>query len=544
MRTESGTERIESGTERTESSTDKKSGRNSIKARTAALVPVLMMLIALVAQGISLYKARYTAVNFGAGSQMDAFYLDMNMASFLFTFFSGGITTLLLPAYLRREKPRSLDSFIALSLGSGFLAAVLLSVFRYPLIGLLSDRGTAYTAMAAEYLPFCLLMQGGGSLMAITAAYYQSRNIFILPRILSLLCNAGLAAVLWLYPGLEFKAYFTWLLGWTLLNLLCNVGFCVGAGFRFRPEASLRDPELLGMLRLLLPTLVSTGVFKLQNMIDTGLANKLPEGSLSILSYSLSVISLINTICLGNLITYLYPKMILRMQQGLADTYLWRSCGGLHALVCAMFLGYCLCGREGLSLLFAGGVMGESELTGIWLCTGIYLFGQQGNIVRDMVYRYFYARGNTAAASRNGIMVSCLNVVFSLALTPFVGIYGIVLGTVLSGMVSLAMIVRQYKRRYGAEVCLRPPVLICAGNLGAMLLCLAASLYVRALAEKLIAVKGSALEQGTASAGSLAGLLLGFGIGMTGALLFLGLHLLTARLIWRLNAVGSAVPLQ
>ena len=78
----------------------------------------------------------------------------------------------------------------------------------------------------------------------------------------------------------------------------------------------------------------------------------------------------------------------------------------------------------------------------------IYIFGQQNNIIRDLIYRFFYGHGDTKNTFKNSFSASLVNIFVSLAMVKFLGVYGIVLGTVIAGAFSLVSILIRFKRNY------------------------------------------------------------------------------------------------
>lgn len=69
--------------------------------------------------------------------------------------------------------------------------------------------------------------------------------------------------------------------------------------------------------------------------------------------------------------------------------------------------------------------------------------------MRDLIYRYFYVKGDTLTPFKNSITVSLLNIIMSLILSNFFGVYGIVLGTMITSYISLLMIIIKFIKKYG-----------------------------------------------------------------------------------------------
>lgn len=64
------------------------------------------------------------------------------------------------------------------------------------------------------------------------------------------------------------------------------------------------------MFYLFLPIVFSTGIYKLSLMVDSTIAARLETGEITVLSYASQISNIINTLLIGNLLTYYYPKIV------------------------------------------------------------------------------------------------------------------------------------------------------------------------------------------------------------------------------------------
>ena len=78
-----------------------------------------------------------------------------------------------------------------------------------------------------------------------------------------------------------------------------------------------------------------------------------------------------------------------------------------------------------------------------------YITAQQINVVRDFIYSYFYSFKDTKSTTYNSIIATAVHVTISIVLVNFVGVYGIVFGTMITSMVSLITIMIRFKVRFG-----------------------------------------------------------------------------------------------
>lgn len=223
-------------------------------------------------------------------------------------------------------------------------------------------------------------------------------------------------------------------------------------GFKYRPIINFNDDNLKDMMRVFIPTVFSSGLYQISLLTDSMISSKLGEGQISILSYSNSIMSMINMLLIGNLMTYIYPKITKFINSEDGKKYLFDYFMFFNAIMCLMVAGFFVVGKEGITLLYQRGRFNSSVTDVVYMCTLIYIIGLPINVIRDLVYRYFYAKGDTKITFINSITASIVNIVISIILSNFIGIYGIVLGTVITSVFSLTSILIRFNRRYVLDI--------------------------------------------------------------------------------------------
>ena len=90
---------------------------NNMKSATAAREISCMMIITIITQIISVYKSAIIAANFGVCVELDAYNFANYLSTFFLTFVSAGITTVVIPAYVKKLDKRALDTFLTVVFG-------------------------------------------------------------------------------------------------------------------------------------------------------------------------------------------------------------------------------------------------------------------------------------------------------------------------------------------------------------------------------------------------------------------------------------------
>lgn len=411
-----------------------------------------MLLLSLATQAVALLKSTVTASAFGASMEMDAYNFSNNIILFLFSFLSSGITAVIIPAYVRQRPRADTDSFLTFLYLLVFGGTGLIYLLREPLIALLSNRDAAFRQAAADVMLATIVIQGVTGVLAVTTAYYQCRNQYNIPKGILLGCNCLAVALILLDRNLTISRYLFFLSLAAVINLILDVGIALKQGFRYKPAFFFRSPGFRELFAIFLPCVFSTGVYRIHSLVDSLIAASLGEGQLTILTYANLVVSLVNTIIIGNLTVYAFPKIVAKMEgrdERSSQKALWDYSTLFQLAVCLLIAGFFTVGQEGIDLLFRRGKFGADAARMVYLGSCIYLLGQENNIIRDLIYRYFFGKGNTQATFRNSVAVSCANLALSLVLARLLGLYGIILGTILAGALSLGMILIKMKKQYG-----------------------------------------------------------------------------------------------
>lgn len=419
-----------------------------MKTKKLNLSLIIMILISFITQILSLLKSSIVAGSFGAGEAMDAYNLANNIVTFLFGFVASGISTIIIPEYSNKRNKKAVNTFITVIYGVVFLVIALMIALRIHIVGLFHNRGEMFTNLVANVLIVLLLAQYLSSIANITVAYFQCEGKYNIPKIISLIFQILVIVALLIFKEINIVQYTVIVAAGLVFNFLFDTALALKSGWRYKPTF-LFDENTKTLFKRFLPIIVSTGVYRLTLMIDTTISSFLDTGKLSILSYSSQISSMVDAVLIGNLTIYLYPQITKRITEDGYQKQFWKSTATLHAIVCLVSAGFLTVGHEGVALLFQRGAFNANASKMVYIGASIYIVGQQTSVIRDLIYRYFYAIGDTKTPGINSIIVSISNIVISLILVKLIGFYGIIIGTVLASLVSLGIIFIWFKKKIG-----------------------------------------------------------------------------------------------
>ena len=149
------------------------------------------------------------------------------------------------------------------------------------------------------------------------------------------------------------------------------------------------------------------------------------------------------------MLTYYYPKIVKKIDTDNDQKSFWKQTILFHLIVCLVIAGFTTVGYEAVELLFKHGTFTEEAARFVYVGALIYIIGQQTEVVRDLIYRYFYAKGVISVTAKNGIVVSVVNILVSITLVHFIGFLGIFFGTIIASLVSLIMMFIKFHTFFG-----------------------------------------------------------------------------------------------
>lgn len=407
-----------------------------------------MVLLTIIIQAFILVKSAIVASYFGVSAELDAFNLANRISTFIYSFIGAGISTVIIPYLRDKINKNGINIFISVIYSAGFLLLILMVIFGEELIIIAGgSNNNHFIELAANILIFTALTGFINSLIQLAKGVLEFNDKFNIQKLLVLITNIIL--VMMLLVGDNNIYYYTIVgLFTAILNLVFHGFILKKTSFRYSINYDLGNQSFKEMMTLFFPTMLSTGVYQISLLIDTLIAARLPIGSISILNYANTVISMINLLLLGNITSFIYPKLVKKnnnqeRQASLIDYILL-----VNVLMCLLILLFYSGGREGISILFERGEFTSENTTIIFIIALILTLSLPTNAIRDLLYRYFYMNKDTFTPFTNSIMISIINIVISVILSIYIGLHGVVIGTVLASYFSLFFICIRFKKKF------------------------------------------------------------------------------------------------
>jgi putative peptidoglycan lipid II flippase len=277
-------------------------GENENVARAAGIVGMATML----SRVFGFIRDMVVAAFFGAGIATDAFFVAFRIPNLLRRLLGeGSLTVAFIPVFTEYLKTKSKESalelagialtFLSLVLVLVSLAGVLLSPLIVSLMapGFLKnpaqfDLAVFLTRVMFPYIFFI-------SLVALCMGILNSLRHFAAPALSPVVLNIAMILCTLLFHRHFQQPIAALAVGVILggvLQLALQWPFLIKMGVRLKPNFHFQHPGMKRIGRLLIPTLVGSGIYQINIFIGTILASVLPKGSVSFLYYADRVVEL------------------------------------------------------------------------------------------------------------------------------------------------------------------------------------------------------------------------------------------------------------
>lgn len=368
---------------------------------------------------VALLRQTLIARQFGFSSEIDAFNVANNLPDLVFSLLAGGTLTLafipIFSEYLLRfdkEVTWRLFSKIAniLFLVTSVLAAIF-AIFARDVVGWQFGISPGFSPslqnLVVELMRINLLAILIFSLSGLVMATLQAHKHFLLPALSPILYNFGLIIGTLIFApntGVQIGTFRLPALGLgihglvygTVLGALLHLGIQIPGIIKYKFRWSLsfdfRDPGVWKVFRLAGPRILTVFLIQVIFLSRDNLASRLPEGSVTALTYGYFILQVPETLIGSAVATALLPTLSeYASQQKLADfaQAINRSLTAIIASTLGISLLLALTLPFFINLLFDFDSSKANLL--VWTTRG-YLLGLTGHALLEVVARAFYAR--------------------------------------------------------------------------------------------------------------------------------------------------------
>jgi len=453
--------------------------RMNAESRQIARRAVTVAGATLVSRVLGFVRDLITAFALGAGLFADAFFVAFRIPNLLRSLFAeGSLTMAFIPTFSRvraeegdaraQEMARSVLAWLVSILS---VITVLAMIFAPQLTALIAPgfgKNPELLDTTASLLricfPFIVFISGVGLCMGIL----NSMDHFLAPALAPCILNIGFIAAALI--GWKLGINVAYALAWGVLvsglgQWLFQQPYLTRLGFSWRGPWRWKDPAVMRMGKLMLPSVLGSAVYQINLLLGTLLASYLPVGSISYLYYADRLVQFpvgvfglaVSTAALPSLSRLAASgemdefRAVIRSSMRLSLFISLPAMAGLLALAAPL-----------IGLLFGRGAFGPEAISATAGALVAYGVGLPAiALVRPLVSA-FYALENT----RMPVMVAgfcvLVNILLGFALMQLFAHVGLALAVSVASYVNVGLLSWLLRRRLGQWPMELAPTIKCA----------------------------------------------------------------------------------
>jgi len=395
-------------------------------ARSASTIMIALLLSNLT----NLVSLILNATTFGTSPEMDAFLAANRVSETLFVLMAGGaLGSAFIPTFTglltkgERNPAWRLASAIAnLVLVVLILAAIIAAIFAQPLVHYVLAPGFANEPGQEDLtvnllrimLPSAVIFGLSGLVMGIL----NSHQVFFIPALTPAMYRLGMIfGVLFLTPKMGIFGLAWGVVIGACLHLVLQLPSLIRLKGSYFPTFGVKIPDVRQVGLLMLPRVFGVAVVQLNFWVNTRLASQMSEGSVTGISWGLTMMLMPQAIIAQSVAMAALPTLsaqyTLEKLDDLRNT-LATSLRGILLLSIPASLGMILLRQPIVALMLQYGKFTEASTQLISWALLWYSAGLVGHCVVEILARAFYAMHDTKTPVLVGTVAMGLNVVFSV----------------------------------------------------------------------------------------------------------------------------------
>jgi len=447
----------------------------------------LIILITLTSKFSGFLRDVVMAAKYGATMNTDAFIMAQSIIGIISGLALTALGTTFIPImsdYVmgksKSETNRFLNVVYTIVLSLTMLICILALIFTPELVHILAPGFSvkAYdltTKLIRIMLPMIVLT----ALITLHTAKLQNHGSYLIPAAIGFPMNFTLIVGMLVWTsayGIHGLAVAV------VVGALLQVGmllpFTRKLGYRFKIDFDFKEPGLRRIGVMIVPILIGSSIQQVNMLVDRILASGLAEGSIAALNFSnrlsVFVIGLLSA-AVGSVYYTSMSNYSSAGQMELFKKLLRNTINVSMLLIIPASVGFIVLRLPIVQIVYQRGLFDRqaSEMTAVALL--YFTIGMVGFLLRDVLNRAFYALKDAKTAMVNGSIAVVLNIGLAIVLVRYLGIGGLALGTSISGIVAMVLLMVSLHRKIG-DFGLRNIVLTLVKVVGASLV-MAAMVY-------------------------------------------------------------------
>lgn len=429
--------------------------------KTVLNAALLLVAVNIISKTVGFLREVFIAAKFGTSINADIFVAVSTVPNLLLNLTGGALAAALIPIIIRLRVQKE-DLRLKQLTGSVFsLTGILMAVFAIVMYIFIEDIARYYVVgfspearqLTIEMFKIILPALIGIGLVSFFASVLNAHEHFLVPSLGPIFYSTGIIiAAVFFADSFGVKSLAVGMAVGVAAEFALGLGVMLKRGIRFTPRIWWND-DLKEVGILIVPILISLGVFQINTVVDRMFSSTLQEGSLAALSYAYRLTQLPLSLFVGSMVVPLFPMFSKKISASDMEGLKELLAGSYHLLgmlllpVIGVFI---VMAEPIIAVLFQRGEFNAQavELTGLALAT--YSLMILPFAMRDVITRVMYSMKDTRTPVINSVLMVVLNVSLMAFLVPRWGMLGITFSVAISTTFAFVRLRHKLVQKIGA----------------------------------------------------------------------------------------------
>ena len=421
---------------------------------------VLLMILAIISKIVGFVRELILSYFYGASNISDAYLISLTIPNVIFSLVGTSLYTGYVPIYSQIKQDhgkKKADRFTNNLTNAVLIICTIIAIFGFTftelLVKLFASGFTGDTLeLAVRFTKFTIWGIYFTALVYIYGGFIRLQGNYVVPELPVFFHNAIIISSILLSVQLGMITLPIGALIALTSQFIVLYPSARKNGLRYRPMLDIRDENIKNDDNGI-ASYRRGSVDQINVLIDRTLASNIAVGGISALNYASRLNGSIFAIFVNSISTVIYPIISKRAAEndidGLKDS-VRESINMISLLLIPASLGTALYAKPIVIMLFGRGAFDSQAIemtSAAFLC---YSFGTYAFGLRNILSKAFYSIKDTRTPMINATISVLLNIVLNIVLSRYIGIGGLALGTSISAIICVILLIFSLRKKIGA----------------------------------------------------------------------------------------------
>ncbi len=418
------------------------------KKKSDVFVYMVLVAAVLLVKVLGLVRGMFLSAMYGTGVEASAFTAVSNLPLIIFDVtFGTAITSAFVPVFNEKLSSDSKDG--ANRFASNFFNIVLIFSIVFVALGMIFPKqavllvASGFNGQTEAMTIATTLMRIISPIVTFACCTYifigilQSFGEFIAPALVSLFSNLSMIVYLVFFNksfginGLAVAFCFGWFLQFVFL-----LPFLKKKEFKYTFNLNFKSKDIKKVAVLTLPLFVAALAQPINQLISSNFSSSVSEKGIATVNYAYNAYLIVAGVFSYALSNMFFPKMSRKFAENDIEgaTVICKDMlSSITAIILPIMLFVGICSKPIISVLYQRGEFTASDTQSVAALLTVYAVAMISLSWQDIFNKYFYSMQKSVVPMISAFVGITSNILFSVILTPKIGLLGLAVSTVIAG---------------------------------------------------------------------------------------------------------------